>query len=111
MDLKMNAEKISFDKNPIWDVKVVEGIVPIIWGEEEDMQGATLACFLERGLVKQLPHVGVPWSEFLTKKITFGEVYSAVRQSIADADKSFFMPSYDIENEKLTIKVGKQEER
>ena len=45
MDLKINAE-YEGENNPIWDIKVKNGIAPIIYGEEENVQTATLACFL-----------------------------------------------------------------
>lgn len=107
MDLKMKSEELSNFEYPIWDLKVENGIVPIITDDEEAMQTATLAGFLELGSIPQLPNVGVPWTDFLTKKITFGELDTLVRQSIQDAGKSEFYPKYDIQGEVLTMTVGR----
>lgn len=107
MDLKMKSEEISSSNHPIWDLEVKNGIVPIISGDEEDFQTATLSGFLQLGSIPQLPNVGVPWTDFLTKKITFGELDTLVRQSIQDAGRSEFYPKYDIQGEVLTMTVGR----
>lgn len=107
MDLKMKSEAISSSSHPIWDVDAKNGIIPIIIGDEEDFQTATLSGFLELGSIPQLPNAGVPWTEFLTKKITFGELDSLIRDSIQNAGKSEFYPKYDITDDVLTMTVGK----
>lgn len=106
MDFKMKAEEISLD-GTVWDVKVTNGIVPIILDEDERLQCATLAGFLIKGTVPQLPEVGVPWTDFLTKKISFGELDFYVRDSLSKVDKQTYYPSYEIVDEKLTMQVGK----
>lgn len=110
MDLKMKAEIFTGNAEPVWDVKVEKGLVPIISGEEEDMQTATLAGFLEAGTIPQLPDVGVPWQDFLSKQLTFGELDSYIRQSIVAAGQESYYPQYEIdeENERLTMTVGRE---
>jgi len=103
----MKSEEISSSAHPIWDLEVENGIVPIISGDEEDFQTATLSGFLQLGSIPQLPNVGVPWTDFLTKEITFGELDSLVRDSIQNAGKSEFYPKYDITDDVLTMTVGK----
>ena len=95
MDIKMKAEEIT--ANGIsWDCEVVDGIVPILSAEEEELQDATQAGFLIRGTIPQLPNAGVPWTDFLTKKLTFGELDFYVRESLRKAEK-----------EKMTMTIGK----
>ena len=106
MDLKMKAEDIT-DAGVTWDCDVEKGIVPIIIDDKEDLQCATLAGFLITGTVPQLPEAGVPWTDFLTKKITFGVLDFYVRESLVNVGKDNFYPEYDIEEDKLTMKVGK----
>lgn len=108
MDLKMKSEELSTLDYPIWDLKVENGIVPIITDDEESMQTATLAGFLELGSIPQLPKIGVPWTDFLTKKISFGELDTLIRESINTAGQSDYYPKYDIENETLKMSVGKE---
>jgi hypothetical protein len=109
MDLKMKAEDIT-DAGVSWDCEVVKGNVPIIMDDEEDLQCATIAGFLITGTVPQLPDAGVPWTDFLTNKITFGVLDFYVRESMLNVGKDNFYPEYDIEEDKLTMKVGKLQE-
>lgn len=106
MDLKMKSEEIT-DQGVAWDCDVENGIVPIITDDKEDLQCATLAGFLITGTVPQLPEAGVPWTDFLTQKITFGVLDFYVRDSLINVQKDNFYPEYDIEEDKLTMKVGK----
>lgn len=109
MDLKMKAEDIT-DAGVSWDCEVINGNVPIIKDDEEDLQCATLAGFLITGTVPQLPEAGVPWTDFLTNKITFGVLDFYVRESMLNVGKDNFYPEFDIEEDKLTMKVGKLQE-
>lgn len=106
MDLKMNAEEIK-DTGVIWDCKVQNGIVPIISGDEEDLQCATLAAFLIQGTIPLLPEAGVPWTEFLSKQLSFGELDYYVRDSLYKSGEVTFYPQYNIDNDKLTMSIGK----
>jgi hypothetical protein len=106
MDLKMKAEDIT-DAGVSWDCDVKDGLVPIIKDDEEDLQCATIAGFLIVGTVPQLPEAGVPWTDFLTGKITFGVLDFYVRESLLNVGKDNFYPEYDIEEDQLTMKVGK----
>lgn len=102
----MNAQDIS-DSGVSWDCKVINGIVPIITDDKEDLQGATQAVFLIKGSVPQLPGVGVPWTDFLTKKLTFGELDFYIRESLQKVEKETFYPQYEIKDDQLTLTVGK----
>lgn len=106
MDLKMKAEEIT-TAGVSWDCKVIDGNVPIITGDEEDLQCATQAGFLIKGTVPQLPDAGVPWTEFLTKKISFGELDFYIRDSLQKAEKETYYPQYDIQEDKLTMSIGR----
>ena len=106
MDLKMNAEDIT-SAGVSWDCDVQDGDVPIITDETEEVQNATLAGFLIVGTVPQLPDAGVPWTDFLTGKITFGVLDFYVRDSLMAAGKDEYYPQYDIEDDQLTMSIGK----
>lgn len=107
MDLKMNAESIGEDIE--WDCNVTNGVVPILKDDEESLQCAVLAGFLIKGTIPQLPDAGVPWTDFLQKKISFGELDFYVRESLRNADKETFYPQYDIQNDRLVMTVGQLE--
>ena len=109
MDLKMKAQDIS-NEGVYWDCEVKNGIVPIIVDDEEDLQCATMAGFLIKGTVPQLADAGVPWTDFLTDKITFGVLDFYVRESLTNVGMNNFYPEYDIEEDQLTMSVGKLEQ-
>ena len=107
MDMHMAAEYKKPNTHPIWDVEVENGNVPIITGRDEELQCAVLAGFLEQGTIPNLPDAGVPWTDYLNKKLTFGDLDVAVRDSLQKAGADGFQPEYDLEGDKLTMKVGK----
>ena len=108
MDLKMKSEEIT-TAGVSWDCDVKDGEVPIIMDDKEDMQSATIAGFLIMGTVPQLPEAGVPWTDFLTGKITFGVLDFYVRESLGNVGRDNFYPQYDIQDDKLTMSVGQIE--
>lgn len=107
MDIEMQAEDTS-GEFPIWDLKTSGSIVPIITDEKEEIQTATLACFLEKGSIKQIQDVGVNWASFLTGDTTFGELDAEIRQSLINADKTEYVPNYLLNDDKLTLQVQKR---
>lgn len=107
MDMQMSAERLGANHYPIWDVKVTGGIVPIVTGEQEELQRATLAGFLERGTIPNLPLMGVPWVSYLNRSITFGDLDVAVRDSLRQAGADGYQPEYDLDGDRLTMKIGK----
>lgn len=106
MDLKMKAEDIT-NAGVSWDCDVKNGLVPIIYDDEEDLQCATLAGFLIKGTVPQLEEAGVPWTDFLTGVITFGVLDFYVHESLSNVGEDNFYPQYDIQDDQMTMSVGK----
>ena len=106
MDLKMKAEDIT-TAGVSWDCEVTDGNVPMILDDDEELQGAILAGFLITGTVPQLPEAGVPWTDFLTGAITFGILDFYVRESLMNVGKDNYYPQYDIEEDQLTMSIGK----
>lgn len=107
MDIEMKIQEKTA-VFPIWDLKVENGIVPVITDDKEDLQGAILASFIEKGTVPELPDVGIEWTGYLTGKISFGELDAQIRQSLGNAEKDEFRPVYQLENERLTLTVEKE---
>lgn len=107
MDMKMAAQVMRPNEYPVWDVKVENGIVPFVTGNTEDLQRAILAGFLERGTIPNLPLQGVPWTRYLAREITFGDLDVAVRDSLRLAGADGYQPEYDLDGDKLTMRVGK----
>ncbi len=92
---------------PTWDFVVENGIVPIVEGTVEEAQGATIAVFLLKNSIPQLPDVGIPWSPFLTEDLQFNEVDGEIRTTLTGLGYVDFSPVYDIVNDKLVVNVKK----
>lgn len=107
MDAQMKQEEFT-NTYPIWDVKVENGVVPIIKEDKEDAQTALMASIIQKGSIPQLPDMGVPWTQFLTGEITFGELDVLIRESIGKAGKDEFRPEYQIDGDRLTLQVTKE---
>ena len=103
----MRAEEFT-SEYPVWDIKTEGDIVPIISGDKENVQTATLACFLEKETIPQLPEAGVDWTSFLTKDRTFGELDAEIRESLRHADRNDYQPNYEIDGDRLTLSVAKE---
>jgi len=106
MDMKMNTEDIT-TSGVSWDCVVENGDVPIITDDEADLQCAVLASFLVAGTVPQLPDAGVPWTDFLTQKISFGTLDYTIRESLNNCEKETFYPEYSIVDDALTLSIGR----
>jgi len=104
MDIQMKAEEFTSD-SPIWDLKTEGGIVPIISDNKENIQQATLACFLEQGTIPRLEDAGIPWTKFLTNELSFGELDALIRESIRKAGQDEYRPEYYISGDKLLLEV------
>jgi hypothetical protein len=104
MDMKMGS---STGLPPTWDVISVNGIVAFITGEEENLQSAQLATFLNLGSTPQLSDQGVDWLGFFTGETTFGTVDSQIRDNISISKGSDYFPDYTLENNKLKVTVRK----
>ena len=50
MDIEMKIQEKTA-VFPVWDLKVESGIVPVLTDDKEDIQGAILACFIEKNTV------------------------------------------------------------
>lgn len=88
------------------------GCVPIITGEEEELQNAQLATYVQKDSIPQLAGNGhgVDWSGFLSSSTAFGEIDAQIRANLEYSGLSeSYAPFYSIENEKLKITVRKQQ--
>ncbi len=104
MDIQMSSSTEETETTfPTWDFTVVDGVVPLISGDQERVQTAAMAAFIQVGSVPQLPGVGVPWTEFLTGGATFGDIDAAIRKAALASNVSDFTPQYDFENGRLTV--------
>lgn len=105
-DARVNSTVKTADTYPIWDLFVENGIVPILSGAEENQQRANIAAFIQVGTIPQLPDVGVDWTGFFVKRLSFGDLDTSLRQSLYASGCGDYTPSYDIVDDQFytTIK-------
>lgn len=106
MDVKMASSTDTTSSTfSTWDFDIKNGIASFITGDDADVQLATIAAFLQIGSIPQLPSVGVPWVEFLTHQVTFGDLDAALRSSAQNAGVTNFQPNYYIEDQNLVVRM------
>lgn len=107
MDAQMQSSTALPGEFPTWDFVVTDSIVPIIDGENETRQAATITGFLQVGSVPQLPTAGIPWLEFTTGSVQFNQVDGAIKQNLINNNITTFIPDYDIVNGKIVTQMVK----
>lgn len=108
MDARMQSSVSLPNQYQTWDYYVVDGIVPIIEGIQENSQTATIAAFIQVGTVKQLPTYGIPWVEFFTGEVGFNVIDSQIKTNLNQLGLIAYYPQYDLINNNLVATVVKQ---
>ena len=88
---------------PTWDLHVENGIVPLISDVNEEQQRANVAVFLQLGTVPSLLEVGIDWTGFFTKNVSFGDLDTMIRKALLDSDSTDFEPSYEIVDDNFYV--------
>lgn len=94
-------------KERIWDFQITaEGTLATIETKAETQQRATVASFLQRGTIPQLPNTGVQWAEFLTGSILPAELNSQILENIHElADTYSYTPKYTTKDGRLYVNI------
>jgi len=108
-DASVDSSAIVYNEYPTWDLKVVDGVCPLISGDNEEQQRAMVTAFLQYGTIPQLPEDGVDWTGFFTKKLNFGDLDVAIRQDLISAGLEDFDPSYEINGEDFVTVIKRSE--
>jgi len=105
-DARMQSTVKSPSAYPTWDMYEVDGECPILTDSEENQQAPTIAAFIQKGTIPQLPSTGVPWTGFFMGQVSFGSLDMEIRDMLTKADCSGYEPSYEIVEDQLytTIK-------
>jgi hypothetical protein len=104
MDIKMGSTNETTLK---WDLVSVNGIVSFITDDEEELQSAQFATFLNLGSTPQLPDKGVDWLGFFSGSTSFGTVDSQIRNNISLSRGPDYFPYYELINNKIKATVRK----
>ena len=86
-----------------WDFVTKDGEVPYIEGQTEEDQRAQLAVFVQQGLVKQLPTIGVNWTAFLTKALSFDGLDAQIRNSLTSSGDTTHAVDYSAAQDKMIV--------
>ena len=105
MDARMQSSTSAPNKYQTWDYYVVDGIVPIIEGKNEQSQNASVASYLQLGTIPQLPNTGIPWVEFFTGQTDFNSIDGAIKSALNSLGLSVFYPEYDLQNDNLVCTI------
>jgi len=89
---------------PYWDFQVVNGSVPIIYDAEAELQEAIVCAYTQKGLIKQLPNVGVNWTKALVGTNTILDVDAEIIKNLYDS-KLRYKPIYDQNTINLKVTI------
>ena len=94
-------------KERIWDFQITaDGTLATVESSAETKQRATVASFLQRGTVPQLPDTGTQWAEFLMGSILPSELNSQVLENIHElADTYSYTPRYVTKDGRLYVTI------
>jgi len=106
MDARMQSSQTITGQYQTWDYYVADGIVPILEGTLEESQSATMAAFIQRGTIPQLPEIGVQWVEYFMSEVPFNEIDNQIKNNLNLLSLIDYYPTYDFINDQLVAKVG-----
>ena len=95
---------------PYWDFQVAGNIVPILLGQIEQSQQAIVIAYTQKGLIPQVPQVGVNWTGLLAGNDNFSSIDTQIVQGLNQA-KLPYKPYYSLSgssNNAINVKLVKQ---
>lgn len=109
-DATVDSSAIVLNEYPIWDLKVVNGVCPLVSGDAEEQQRAMVTAFIQLGTIPQLPDSGIDWTGFFTKRLIFGDLDVSIRQDLIAAGLDDFDPSYEINGDDFVTVIKRSEQ-
>lgn len=95
---------------PYWDFQVAGNIVPILLGQIEQSQQAIVIAYTQKGLIPQMPTVGVNWTGVLAGSENFSSIDVDIVAGLNTA-KLPYRPYYSIvgaNNNGINVRLIKQ---
>ncbi len=104
----MRIELKLVNKGNYWDFDVYKGLPITITGEEEEMQRAQVAAFVQKGSIPLLPTTGIDWLKYLLHEISFTQLDAQIRMALnVLTESSKYVPTYNITDGQTSLSISK----
>jgi hypothetical protein len=105
--MMLSTTDLSVMAYPTWDFAYSEGRVPYLEEDLEKQQKAEISCFMQKGLVPQIPTVGCDWLSFFLKRISFADLDAQIHQMLIGAELTEYSPSYSASDDLLIVTMNR----
>lgn len=97
-------------KNNIWDIEVHNGNPRVISDDNEKVQRAMIASFIQKDTLPLMPNTGLDWSKYLTGEMSLSEIDAKARANInLYMESLMYVPYYKVVNGQLIYNITKVE--
>ena len=97
-------------KNNVWDLSVSNGLPKTVTGENQNIQSAMIASFVQKDTLPLMPEVGLDWAKYLLGEISIAEIDAKARANIALYMNTLsYVPYYKVVNNQLIYNITKVE--
>ena len=97
-------------KDNIWDFEVHNGLPRTITNDNEKVQRAMIATFIQKDTLPLMPTAGLEWTKYLLGEISLSEIDAKARANInLYMESLMFVPYYKIVNGQLVYNITKVE--
>ncbi len=91
-----------------WDIDTTADMPHIVSGEDELLQRAQIAAFLQKGSIPLMPDTGNDWLKYFMHEVSFVELDAQIRQNMILLTESHnYVPSYVIQGDAMSLVVTK----
>ena len=97
-------------KDNVWDLEVHNGLPSVLNGDNQNIQRAMIASFIQTDTLPLMPSTGLPWTKYLLGEISLSEIDALARASINLYMESLaFVPYYGTKGNQLTYSISRVE--
>jgi len=97
-------------KDNIWDIEVHNGSPRVISDDNEKVQRAMIASFIQKDTLPLMPNTGLDWSKYLTGEMSLSEIDAKARANInLYMESLMYVPYYKVVNGQLIYNITKVE--
>lgn len=97
-------------KDNVWDIEVHNGMPRIINVDNEKIQRAMLASFIQKDTLPLMADTGLEWTKYLLGEISLSEIDAKARANInLYMESLMYVPYYKIVNGQLVYNITRVE--
>lgn len=104
----MHTDFRLYTVDDYWDIDSTAGLPHIVSGDNELLQRAQIAAFLQKGSIPLIPDTGNDWLKYFMHEVSFIELDAQIRQNMILLTESHnYVPTYTVQGDAMTLTVVK----